>query len=143
MTGIKSDPAYSSPIDTTYNPASGTVCGTAQDANYNTNNVQVTLADNTVTKVGYSPGPLGNNPYSHTFIRGPYNWTTDLSLFKIFPITEKTNIRINVDAFNALNVQGYQNPNGTDGIEQVEPGTGVASSYNTPRQVQFTLRLTF
>ena len=143
VTGIKSDPAYSSPIDTTYNPASGTVCGTAQDANYNTNNVQVTLADNTVTKVGYSPGPLGNNPYSHTFIRGPYNWTTDLSLFKIFPITEKTNIRINVDAFNALNVQGYQNPNGTDGIEQVEPGTGVASSYNTPRQVQFTLRLTF
>jgi hypothetical protein len=50
-------------------------------------------------------------------------------------------LRFNLDAFNALNMQGYANPNGTDGTEAV--ADQVASSYNTPRQVQLTLRLTF
>jgi hypothetical protein len=125
-------PAYSRPIDTDITTA-----------NYNTNYVDVTLANGTITKVAFSPGPVGTHPYGHTYLNGPINWTTDLSVFKVFPITQKTNLRFNVDAFNALNVQGYKNPDATTGIQQVEPGTGVASSYNTPRQVQFTLRLTF
>jgi hypothetical protein len=125
-------PAYSRPIDTDITTT-----------NYNTNYVDVTLANGTTTKVAFSPGPAGTHPYGHTYLNGPYNWTTDLSLFKVFPITEKTNLRFNIDAFNALNVQGYNNPDSTTGIEQIEPGTGVASSYNTPRQVQFTLRYTF
>ena len=133
VTGLPTNWApYASPIDTT----PGT-------ANYGTSNVNVTLSNGSVTKVAYSPGPVGANRYSHTFINGPINWTTDLSIFKVFPITEKVNLRVNVDAFNALNVQGYNSPNGTDGIEQVVPGGTVASSYNTPRQLQFTMRLTF
>jgi hypothetical protein len=82
------------------------------------------------------------NPFSHTVLNGPINWTIDLSVFKVFPITEKVNLRFNVDAFNALNMQGYNNPNPTDGTEAVEPN-GVSSSHNTPRQLQFTARLTF
>jgi hypothetical protein len=89
----------------------------------------------------YSPGPFGANPFSHTILNGPINWTIDASLFKVFPITEKVNLRFNFDAFNALNVQGYSNPNTTDGTEAVAPQ--VASSYNTPRQLQFSMRLTF
>jgi hypothetical protein len=145
VTGLRSSEfAYSQPIDTNYNPAAGTICGKAQDAHYNTNDVLVTLADGSAGNVPYASGPNNNNqPFYHMFLNGPINWTTDLSVFKIVKITEKTSVRFNVDAFNALNVQGYQNPNATDGIQQVEPGTGVASSFNTPRQVQFTLRLTF
>ncbi|HEX4030339.1 MAG TPA: carboxypeptidase-like regulatory domain-containing protein [Terracidiphilus sp.] len=128
--------AYQSPIDSTV--------GTTY---YNTNTVNVTLANGTTGPVGYAPAPtsgsttLGSNPFSNTVLNGPINWTADLSLFKVFPITERTNLRFNVDAFNAFNVQGFTNPSGTDGTEQVVPQ--VASSYNTPRQVQFTLRLTF
>lgn len=139
VTGLPSGWApYSLPIDNDCNPSD------AANEYYGQNAVDVTLSNGSVLKgVGYSPGPLGSNPYSHTFLNGPINWTADLSLFKVFPITEHVNLRVNVDAFNALNVQGYNNPNTTDGTEQVQPGVGVASSYNTPRQIQFTMRLTF
>jgi hypothetical protein len=117
---------YETPIDNT----PGT-------SNYGTNNVQVTLLNGSTSTVAYSPGPQAANPFSHTYLNGPINWTIDLSLFKVFPITENVNLRLNVDAFNALNMQGYLNPSGTDGTESLQ------SSYNTPRQVQFSLRLTF
>ena len=104
---------------------------------YFTDNVPVTLSNGTVVpSVPYSPGP-GTNPFSKTFLQGPFNYTVDLSLFKVFPITETAFVRINVDAFNAFNVQGYNNPDGTSGIESLR------SSYNTPRQLQFTARFTF
>jgi hypothetical protein len=131
VTGLPTNWApYSTPIDNTP--------GTTY---YGANEVNVTLANGTVAPNAYSPGPYGENPFSHTFLNGPINWTIDGSLFKVFPITERVNLRFNLDAFNALNVQGYNNPNTTDGTEAV--ADQVASSYNTPRQLQFTLRLTF
>jgi hypothetical protein len=49
-----------------------------------------------------------------------------------------------MDVFNFLNHQGFNNPNSTDGTEAyLAGGAAGASSYNTPRQVQFTLRLNF
>jgi hypothetical protein len=65
------------------------------------------------------------------------NYTIDLSVYKVLPITERVNLRFNMDAFNALNVQGYNNPSTTDGTES------LLSSNNTARQVQLTMRLTF
>ena len=134
--------AYQSPIDTDCVPTD------AAYKYYNTNEVNVTLSNGVTAPVAYSPGvapsstqTIGSNPFSRTVLNGPINWTTDLSIFKVFPITERTNLRFNVDAFNALNMQGYVNPSTSDGTEQVAPH--IASSYNTPRQVQFTLRLTF
>lgn len=109
---------------------------------YGTNNVAVTLSNNSTVTVPYSPGPTNTNRYSKTFLNGPINWTADLSLFKVFPITESTNLRFNLDAFNLFNVQGFNNPNGTDGTQAILPN-GISGSYNTPRQLQFTLRLTF
>jgi len=114
---------------------------------YNTNTVFVTTADSSITTPlnadpqAFSPGPSGASPWAKTILRGPYNYNVDLSLFKIFPITSGTNLRLNVDAFNVLNLQGYNNPGGTDGIMQVVPQS--ASSYWTPRQLQFTLRFSF
>ena len=46
------------------------------------------------------------------------------------------------DAFNALNIQGFQNPNITSGEIAYQPN-GLSTSYWTPRQLQFTLRLQF
>jgi hypothetical protein len=135
-------PADWVPFQTPINNTPGT-------ANYGNNNVQVSspalLASNkgNPVTVAYSPGPSGNNPFSKTVIPGPINWTADLSLFKVFPITERVNFRVNLDAFNVFNVQGYNNPSATDGTELVQPGGVGASSHNTPRQLQLTARLTF
>jgi hypothetical protein len=128
---------YQSPIDTN--------CNKADPANkyYNSNEVNIQLANGSVVPQVFSPGPTGANPYSHTFIDGPINYSADISLFKVFSITERVKLRLNVDAFNAFNIQGYTNPNATDGIEQVQAGVGVATSYNTPRQLQLSARLSF
>ncbi len=119
---------FRTPVDTT----PGTT-------NYGNNNVQVTapsLNNGQPVTIGFSPGSY-TNPFSHTFLNGPINYTVDLSVFKVFPVTESTDLRFNMDAFNALNVQGYNNPNGGDGVEN------MLSSHNTPRQLQFTMRFTF
>lgn len=53
-----------------------------------------------------------------------------MSLYKTFSITERVKLRVNVDAFNAFNIQGRVNPSGTgltDGIESLQ------TSYWTPR----------
>ena len=68
---------------------------------------------------------------------GPYNYQADISLYKVFSITERVKLRLNIDAFNAFNIQGRVNPNATDGIESLQ------TSYWTPRQIQFTGRVSF
>ena len=103
----------------------------------NNNNVSITLNNgNTVTQP-YSPGPSGVNPFSKTVLLGPYNYNADMSLYKVFQIKEQVSLRINVDAFNAFNIQGSVDPSGTDGTES------LLTSYWTPRQIQLTARLTF
>jgi Carboxypeptidase regulatory-like domain len=123
---------YEEPIDT--------VPGTEF---YNTNDVTVNLANGTTATQAYSSS-TGANRYSKTFIEGPKNWESDLSLYKVFPVTERFNLRFNLDAFNFLNHQGFNNPNTTDGTEEWWPGgQSGATSANSGRQLQFTLRLSF
>ncbi len=133
---------YGLPADyTPYQEPIDTVPGTPF---YNTNDVTVNLANGQTKTAGYGSGPVGTNLYSKTFIPGPKNWETDISVFKVFPITERYNLRFNVDAFNFLNHQGWNNPNSTDGTEAYWPGgQSGAKSYNAGRQLQFTLRLSF
>lgn len=124
---------YEEPIDT--------VPGTP---NYNTNNVTVNLSNGTQVTQSFGSGAQGTNPYAKTYITGPINWGADISLYKVFPITEAMNLRFNMDVFNFLNHQGWNNPNSTDGTQDyIAGGASGASSYNTGRQVQFTLRFTF
>lgn len=124
---------YEEPIDTTV--------GTAF---YNTNNVTVNLANGSTTTQAYTSS-TGTNPYAQRFLRGPNNWESDISLYKVFPITEKgMNLRFNMDVFNFLNHQGFNNPNTTDGTEDYEAGgSSGATSANAGRQIQLTLRLSF
>jgi hypothetical protein len=132
--GSASSPAYSSPIN--FTGTNGVITGT-------NNNVTVTGPKATFANQGFSPGPIGSNPFSHTVLNGPFNYNVDLSAFKVFSITDTVNLRVNVDAFNAFNIQGYNNPNTTTGEILYAPGAIGASSYWTPRQLQLTARVTF
>ena len=125
---------YSSPIDTTCSaPVNGK---TVTDKYFGQQEVQIAMPGKAPVDIAYNPGP-NINPYSRTVLQGPFLWSADASLFKVFPLTERMNLRMNVDAFNVFNVQGQGNPNGTDGVQT------FLSSANTPRQIQLTMRLSF
>jgi len=117
-----------------YLPPINNVPGTS---NFGNNNVPVTLKNGTVVSTAYSPGPSGANPFSQTVLLGPSNYNADISLYKVFSLTERVKLRVNVDAFNAFNIQGRVNPNLTDGTESLQ------TSYWTPRQIQFSGRISF
>ncbi len=107
------------------------------------------------TEIGYGDVPGNNdngagggaidvtNPFGHTALHGPTNWVADASLFKLFPITERANVRMNVDAFNVFNHQGIPNPSSTDGTVCTSAGGVGCSSYNAARTLQLTLRVSF
>jgi hypothetical protein len=124
-------------LPASYVPYLTPIDNTPGTTNYGSNNVQIALLNGSTPTVAYSPGPAGNNPYSKTYLHGPMNYGADLSLYKVFPVTERVNMRVNLDAFNVFNVQGFNNPSTTDGTES------LLSSANTPRQLQLTLRLSF
>jgi len=124
-------------LPSNYTPYLAPINNTPGTANFGNNNVTVKLKDGTSVVTGYSPGPAGANPFSQTILLGPYNYVTDISLYKSFSITERLKLRVNIDAFNAFNIQGRVNPNTSDGIESLQ------NSYWTPRQVQFSARLSF
>jgi hypothetical protein len=120
-----------------YTPYLAPINNTPGAPNFGNNNVPVTLRDGRQVLTAYSPGPAGANPYGQMVLQGPINFQTDMSLYKVFSITETVKLRFNIDAFNAFNIQGLVNPNTTDGIQSLQ------TSYWTPRQIQFTARLSF
>jgi hypothetical protein len=124
-------------IPANYVPYLAPINNTPGTSNFGNNNVNINLKNGTQVSTAYSPGPLGANPFSQTILMGPYNYNADISLYKVFQLTERVKLRLNVDAFNAFNIQGRVNPNTTDGTESLQ------TSYWTPRQVQFSGRVTF
>ncbi len=120
-----------------YKPYSAPINNTPGTPNFGNNNVSVPLNNGTSVTTAYNPGPTGIHPYGFTTLQGPYNWQTDMSLYKVFSITERVRVRFNIDAFNAFNIQGLTNPDATTGINTLQ------NSYWTPRQIQLTLRLSF
>lgn len=120
-----------------YKPYSAPINNVPGAANFGNNNVTVNLKNGQQVVTGYSPGPAGANPFSQTVLQGPMNFTTDISMYKVFSLSERFKLRLNVDAFNALNIQGLKNPSVSDGVLTFQ------NSYWTPRQVQFTARLSF
>lgn len=107
----------------------------AGNSHYLDNTIPVKLTNGSSVATTYSPGPA-TNPFSKTFLWSPWFWSTDASVFKVFPIKGKVALRVNVDAFNVFNVQGNNAPN-SNGIQY------FTSSHNTPRQLQFTVRLNY
>ena len=140
-TQISGLPASYSPYQTPINMNPGTItCSAsntpkASNSQYLTNNVPVTLANGSTVYTGYSPGPA-LNPFVHTYLHSPWFYSPDASLFKVFPIHEKMNLRVNVDAFNVFNIQGDNTPNG-NGIQYLN------TSHNTARQIQLSARFSY
>ena len=124
-------------LPTNYKPYLEPINNIPGTPNYGNNNVSVPLKNGTSVFTGFSPGPSGASPFSQTTLLGPFNHNANISLYKSFSLTERFKIRLNIDAFNAFNVQGNLNPNTSDGIQSLQ------SSYWTPRQVQFSARLSF
>jgi hypothetical protein len=124
-------------LPSSYTPYLAPINNTPGAANFGNNNVSVTLQNGKQVVTGYSPGPSGVNPFGKTVLLGPYNYTADVSIYKEFSFNERVKLRVNVDAFNAFNIQGRVNPNTTDGVESLQ------TSYWTPRQIQLTARISF
>ncbi len=124
-------------IPADYTPYLAPINNTPGTPNFGNNNVTVTLKNGQQVVTAYAPGPAGANPYAQTVLQGPKNFQTDMSLYKVFTLSERFKLRVNVDAFNAFNIQGLVNPNAADGIQSLQ------TSYWTPRQIQLTARLTF
>jgi Carboxypeptidase regulatory-like domain len=132
------------PNQTCAQQAATTPCSTVQ-ANYGNNNVTVPQLGGKTTSVAFSPGP-STNPFAKSVINGPFNYIAAASLFKVFPITERVNLRFNWDVFNVLNDQGYLNPNTTDGTENLQAPYNALSlngGGQGPRVMQFSLRLSY
>jgi len=120
-----------------YTPYLTPINNTPGQTNFGNNNVVQNLAGGRQVTTVFSPGPSGVRPYNAFVLQGPKNFQSDISLYKEFVITERVKFRFNVDAFNAFNIQGLQNPNASDGIQTHQ------ASYWTPRQIQFTGRISF
>jgi len=124
-------------VPSDYQPYLAPINNTPGTPNFGNNNVVMTLANGQQVTTAYSPGPSGIQPYNAMVLQGPKNFQADISLYKEFSITERVKLRFNVDAFNAFNIQGLVNPSASDGIQSLQ------TSYWTPRQIQFTGRLSF
>jgi hypothetical protein len=124
-------------VPSNYQPYLAPINNTPGQPNFGNNNVTVRLNNGQQVTTAFAPGPAGANPYNAMVLQGPKNFQSDISLYKEFSITERVRLRFNIDAFNAFNIQGLPNPDGSTGILQLQ------TSYWTPRQIQFTGRLSF
>ena len=89
-----------------------------RDRYFGLNDVNITLANGKTGPSLTSPVPipaaaahrLGDDPFAKTVLTGPFNYTTDASLFKVFPVAKEYDLRFNMDVFNLLNMPGLQRP---------------------------------
>jgi hypothetical protein len=112
-------------------PANG---GSSADPNYvfyDTNNINFVLKNGSTVRTSVDNGL---HPWRYQFMRGPGTFGLDASLFKSIVIKENLAIRFNADFFNVLNHPGLAQPAG-NGILSLQ------NSANSPRVLQFTLRL--
>ena len=117
-----------------YKPSSTPVVTDPASPYYNTNTVYVPLKNGTLAQTSVN---TGLHPWRQQYIPGPWNFTTNASLFKVISVTESIKVRFNLDAFNLFNAPGLVQPDGNTGILSLQ------NSSNSPRQLQATLRFTW
>ena len=90
------------------------------------------------------------NPWQNQFFPGPWTFGLNASLFKVFTISERVNLRFNADFFQVLNNPGLPQPGATycaSTLQTCPSGTtGILYtnlSANSPRDLQLGLRLTW
>ncbi len=113
-------------------PANGGNASDPNFANFDTNNVFITLKNGSQVRTAVD---TNLHPWRNQFIPGPLTYGLDASLFKTVRIKESVAVRFNADFFNVLNMPGLNMPSSSTGILSLQ------NSANSPRQLQVTLRL--
>ncbi len=121
------------PYGTTALPANAP-SNTNMSTYWDTNTAWIKLNNNSVQRVTFD---TGLNPWRNQYMPSVRQWNMDASMFKMVPLTERVNLRINADWFNVLNHPGNPNTVGADGF------LSTRASGNGPRTLQLTLRLTW
>ena len=75
-------------------------------------------------------------------VRGPANWTIDMTVAKNFNINGSTKLQVRADAFNVLNRFNPMNPTSAS-LNIISPDFGRITSANSARTGQIGVRLTF
>jgi hypothetical protein len=83
---------------------------------------------------------LGNAPRNIGY--GPNQNVINLSLHKIFKVTERYNLQFRAESFNVANHPIFGNPQANFGNANFGKITAMAGTY-APRQIQFALKLLF
>lgn len=83
--------------------------------------------------------PLMFGTSGRDLISGPGFWNWDMSLFKVFRLTEAMNLQFRAEFFNAFNQLRFNPPN----MDVSSPFFGQIQSAQPPRIVQLSLRLVF
>lgn len=73
---------------------------------------------------------------------GPNQSTVNMSLFKVFKLTEAVHLQFRTEVFNLMNHPAFGNPNTLFGNANYGKITSTAGTY-TPTQIQFALKLLF
>jgi hypothetical protein len=91
-----------------------------------------------------SPEPCVGSEGRNVFV-GPSYFDADLSLFKKFRITERTNLEFRWETFNTLNHTNFElaTGGGLANNQVNHKNFGQAGGALDPRQIQFGLKLTF
>lgn len=87
-----------------------------------------------------APFTFGDSPRTLSAVRAPSVHNMDLSVFKNFRATEQVNVQFRAETFNALNQVVFGNPNMT--LSSGQFGS-ITSQANTPRDIQFALKVLF
>ena len=114
---------------------------------HKTNSGSVTLFDNPENALAAFESPTGFNIGSRNNLRGPGYFNVDLGLAKKFPITERWNIQLRADAFNAFNHASFGLPGGGGNGAGADINSGsfgqITSTASTARVVQVSARIDF
>jgi hypothetical protein len=87
-----------------------------------------------------APFTFGDAPRTLSNVRAPGTHDVDFSMFKNFQATDRVNVQFRAESFNLLNQVVFGSPNMVLSSGQF----GVISSQaNTPRQIQFALKVLY
>ena len=97
--------------------------------------------DETIAWVQLKPNEV--RTYSARFpnLRNEWRPQVSMSVFKTLPLTERVNLELRGEAFNAFNMPMYGGPNTS--LTSAQFGVVTKDQQNFPRSMQFALRLRF
>ncbi len=95
----------------------------------------------------FAPQPTGTiGSTSRNSLYGPNFRHVDLSIFKDFPITERTNVQFRAESYNISNTPNYIFTLNASNIHVGDPSFGRVTDYDrnyTPRLFQFAMKFQF